>query len=294
MIFFDYFWSILQNIPRTQHKLSGPKFHIAKSIRDRENACSLIAWKNSAKTTDTPTSGSSGQKPRLTREWKTVRCKTGQFRTSCRSRVIHQFWKRFVLDKPPQDSSSSSSSPVLERSDGVCHRKLVRSLTTPKQKQKRDDRRDSDDRRQDLLESLEEFGDNLEDTELPGKRTHFSGLRFGTSNGSGIKIKEATVILLTSQKTENCEVCFANQSDKGSLQKADRQSSTSFGDLITADHKLFNERSKSRDNHWYAVVVQQSWLLSGFNLIRAKTKTSQETQETEKELAKVPGTREEA
>ena len=29
-----------------------------------------------------------------------------------------------------------------------------------------------------------------------------------------------------------------------------------FGDLITADHKVHNEEGKSRNNHRYAVVVQ--------------------------------------
>ena len=29
-----------------------------------------------------------------------------------------------------------------------------------------------------------------------------------------------------------------------------------FGDLITADHKVFNEGGESRNNHRYAVVVQ--------------------------------------
>ena len=36
-----------------------------------------------------------GQKPRLTKEGKKS-MKNGQVRTSCRSRVIHQFWKEFV------------------------------------------------------------------------------------------------------------------------------------------------------------------------------------------------------
>ena len=35
----------------------------------------------------------SGQRPRLTKEGM----QNGRFRTSCRSRIIHQFWKRFVL-----------------------------------------------------------------------------------------------------------------------------------------------------------------------------------------------------
>ena len=50
-----------------------------------------------------------------------------------------------------------------------------------------------------------------------------------------------------------------------------------FGDLITAEHKVPSEESESRNNHRYAVVVQDlatQWLQS----YPWKTKTSQETQ----------------
>ena len=46
-----------------------------------------------------------------------------------------------------------------------------------------------DDRLRNLPEWFEEFTDNLEDAEVPSP-AHFSGLRFGTSYESGIKIKE--------------------------------------------------------------------------------------------------------
>ena len=52
-----------------------------------------------------------------------------------------------------------------------------------------------------------------------------------------------------------------------------------FGDLITADHKLLSAESESRNNHRYAVVVQDlttQWLQS----YSCKTKTSQETQKS--------------
>ena len=39
----------------------------------------------------------SGQEPRLTKNGKTTFLQDRQFCTSCRSKVIHQFWKQFVL-----------------------------------------------------------------------------------------------------------------------------------------------------------------------------------------------------
>ena len=52
-----------------------------------------------------------------------------------------------------------------------------------------------------------------------------------------------------------------------------------FGDLITADHKVRSEGCESRNNHRYAVVVQDlttQWIHS----YPCKTKTSQETEES--------------
>ena len=50
-----------------------------------------------------------------------------------------------------------------------------------------------------------------------------------------------------------------------------------FVDLMTADHKILSEESESRNNHRYAVVVQDlatQWIQS----YKCKTKTCQETQ----------------
>ena len=50
-----------------------------------------------------------------------------------------------------------------------------------------------------------------------------------------------------------------------------------FGDLITADHKVLSENCESRNNHRYAIVVQDlatQWIQA----YPCKTKTSQETQ----------------
>ena len=50
-----------------------------------------------------------------------------------------------------------------------------------------------------------------------------------------------------------------------------------YGDLITADHKVLSDNCESRNNHRYAVVVQDlatQWIQS----YPCKTKTSQETQ----------------
>ena len=50
-----------------------------------------------------------------------------------------------------------------------------------------------------------------------------------------------------------------------------------FGDLITADHKVLNDNCESRNNHRYAVVVQDL-ATQGIQAYPCKNKTSQETQ----------------
>ena len=75
-----------------------------------------------------------------------------------------------------------------------------------------------------------------------------------------------TCLILTSLKTE---IASAEWRRRTSCRK--------FCDLITADHKVLSEGCESRNNHRYAVVVQDfatQWIQS----YPCKTKTSQETQ----------------
>ena len=76
---------------------------------------------------------------------------------------------------------------------------------------------------------------------------------------------------------------LANQDYKGSLQKTHWRSSTFskkvFGEMVTADHKVLNEEGESRNNHRYAVVVQDlatQWIQDH----PCKTKTSQEPEKS--------------
>ena len=73
---------------------------------------------------------------------------------------------------------------------------------------------------------------------------------------------------------------FEDQNYKGFLQKTfwySRNYSGKIGDLITANHKVLSEGCESRNDHRYAVVVQDlatQWT----QLYPCKTKTSQEIQ----------------
>ena len=59
-----------------------------------------------------------------------------------------------------------------------------------------------------------------------------------------------------------------------------------FGDLITADHKVLNEGCESRDNHLYAIVVQDlatRWIQS----YPCNTHISQDTEKSSKSRTRV-------
>ena len=81
-------------------------------------------------------------------------------------------------------------------------------------------------------------------------------------------------------KDRNCEICKRTKITRtpcrrrngGAVHRAEN-----FGDLITADHKVPSKGCESRNNHRYAVVVQDlatQWIQS----YPCETKTSQETQ----------------
>ena len=78
----------------------------------------------------------------------------------------------------------------------------------------------------------------------------------------------------------NCEICQRTKITRSPCRRRNGEAvprAENFGDLITADHKVFSDTCESRNNHWYAVVVQDlatQWIQS----YSCKTKTSQETQ----------------
>ena len=83
-------------------------------------------------------------------------------------------------------------------------------------------------------------------------------------------------------KDPNCDICLKTKITRASCR---RRAGTvvlkaeNFGDLITADHNIVSEGNESRNNHRYAVVVQDlatQWLQS----YPCKNKTSQETQKS--------------
>ena len=78
----------------------------------------------------------------------------------------------------------------------------------------------------------------------------------------------------------NCEICQWTKITRAPCRRRNGEAvprAEKFGDLITADHKVLSDNCESRNNHRYAVVVQDlatQWIQA----YPCKTKTSQETQ----------------
>ena len=95
-----------------------------------------------------------------------------------------------------------------------------------------------------------------------------------------VRIWVNTVFLLTSRKTEIARSARGPKSQGPRAEDVLAESyleQSTFGDLITADHKVLSDNCESRNNHRYAVVVQDlasQWIQA----YPCKTKTSQETQ----------------
>ena len=82
-------------------------------------------------------------------------------------------------------------------------------------------------------------------------------------------------------KDRNCEICQRTKITRAPCRKTYWAESyleqKNGGDLITADHKVLSESCESRNNHRYAIVVQDlatQWIQA----YPCKNKTSQETQ----------------
>ena len=81
-------------------------------------------------------------------------------------------------------------------------------------------------------------------------------------------------------KDRNCEICQRTTITRALCRRRIGivvPSAENFSDLITADHKVLSEGCESRNNHRYAVVVQDL-ATQGIQAYPCKTKTSQETQ----------------
>ena len=145
-----------------------------------------------------------------------------------------------------------------------------------------------------LPEWLEEFKDDLVDESVPEH-----GDASSSSHESPLEPRAKVVSgkhSFFTQLPERPKLRYLpeNQNYKGFLQKTcwySRAQSGKKGDLTTAGHKILSEESESRNNHRYAVVVQDlatqwlqsyPWKTKVFSKLREACKSSWSRQGNEK------------
>ena len=191
------------------------------------------------------------------------------------------------------DRTESDTSPVPVSISNVDDRTGQSIVDQANQKLPKTNKKETQIERSNLLsadssrasseipEWLQEFKEILVDDEVPER---------GDSHGSssqGLSLEPTRSADLGKHSVythfpedRNCEICHRTK-----ITRAPRRRRTgrvvpraeNFGDLITADHKVFSDKCESWNNHRYAVVVQDlatQWIQS----YPCKTKTSQETQ----------------
>ena len=134
-----------------------------------------------------------------------------------------------------------------------------------------------------IPEWLQEFREILVDDEIPVHRDSHASSSHEASLEPTSKRREDLgkhSVYTHFPKDRNCEICQrttitrapCRRRNGGAVLRAEK-----FGDLLTADHKVLSEGCESRNNHRYAVVVQDL-ATQRIQAYPCKTNTSQETQ----------------
>ena len=104
--------------------------------------------------------------------------------------------------------------------------------------------------------------ENLVDDEIPKHGDSLASSSHEVSSDSTFKRREDLgehSVYTHFHKDRNCEICKRTKITRVPCRRRNGEAvlrAENFGDLITADHKVLRDNCESRDNHRYAVVVQ--------------------------------------
>ena len=134
-----------------------------------------------------------------------------------------------------------------------------------------------------ISEWLQEFRENLVDDEIPlqggshASSSHEASLEPTTKRREDLGKNN---VFSHFPNDRNCQICKRTKITRAPCRRLNGEAApraVNFGDLITADHKVLSDNCESRNNHRYAVVVQDlatQWIQA----YPCENKTSQETQ----------------
>ena len=184
------------------------------------------------------------------------------------------------IDPHPVPVSSSNVQEMIERGDPLFASKPSKN---PKLNKDETTIERGDPLCADILEWLQEFKENLvDDRVLEHRDSHASSSHELSLEPTSARSEDLgkQSVYTHFPKDRNCEICQRTKITRAPCRRRNGGAvhrAENFGYLITADHKVLSESCESRNNHRYAIVVQDfasQWIQS----YPCKTKTSQETQ----------------
>ena len=113
-----------------------------------------------------------------------------------------------------------------------------------------------------IPEWLQEFREILVDDEIPVHGDSHGSSSHEASSEPTSKRREDLgkhSVYTHFPKDRNCEICKRTKITRAPCRRRNGEAvprADKFGDLITADHKVLSDNCESRNNHRYAVVVQ--------------------------------------
>ena len=194
-----------------------------------------------------------------------------------------------------EDAMVSDTSPVPVSNlfdDGSGQPDETQANKIPKTNQKETTIERSNPLDSEIPEWLQEFRENLVDDEIPvhgdshASSSHEASLEPTTKRREDLGKHSVHTHF---PKDRNCEICQRTKITRAPCRiRVARvvRRAENFGDLITADHKVLSDNCESRNNHRYAVVVQDQ----ATQWIQAHPCKKQNFTRNPEKLAKVPGT----
>ena len=166
-----------------------------------------------------------------------------------------------------EDLSGIDSYPVSVSSEHVERKERGDPFTKPTKNQKPNKNENHETERcdrlySDILEWLQDFKENLVDDRVPERRdSHASSSHEPSSEPTPTKSvdlgKHSVYTHFTTDR--NCKICQRTKITRAPCRRRNGGAvprAENFGDLITADHKVLSDNCESRNNHRYAIVVQ--------------------------------------
>ena len=228
-------------------------------------------------------SSSSGSSSTLRTPMKQESHSSSSSSSSPSSPTVGEIQVREREDAPNSDISPVPVSNLVDDRSGQPEEIQANKIPKPNKKETAIERRNPCD--SEIPEWLQEFRENLVDDEIPlqgGSHTsssHEASLEPTTKRREDLGKHNVHTHF---PKDRNCEICKRTKITRAPCRRRNGEAvprAANFGDLITADHKVLSDNCESRNNHRYAVVVQDlatQWIQA----YPCKNKTSQETQKS--------------